>query len=38
MTHVIDSSVVLAHLLNERGGEELLKPGRCHHLSLINLA
>ncbi len=38
MTHVIDSSVVLAYLLNERGGERLLESGRCYHLSLINLA
>lgn len=38
MTHVVDSSVVLAYILNEPGGQELLVPRRCHHLSIVNLA
>lgn len=38
MTHVVDSSVVLAYIMNEPGGQELLVPGRCLHLSIINLA
>lgn len=38
MTHVVDSSVVLAYIMNEPGGQELLVPHRCLHLSIVNLA
>lgn len=38
MTHVIDSSVVLAYIMNEAGGDELLVPSRCLHLSIVNVA
>ena len=38
MTHVVESSVVLAYTMNEPGGQELLVPQRCLHLSIVNLA
>lgn len=38
MTKVIDSSVVLAALLGEPGGEVLDHPGELFHLSMVNLA
>lgn len=38
MTKVIDSSVVLAAMLGEPGGEVLDEPGQLFHLSMVNLA
>lgn len=38
MTHVVDSSALLAVLLEERGGEKVFATGRCLHLSIVNLA
>ena len=38
MTKVIDSSVLLAAILGERGGEVLSSRGDVFHLSMVNLA
>jgi ribonuclease VapC len=38
MTHVVDSSVVLAYILDEPGATALTEPGACCHLSMVNLA
>ncbi len=38
MTEVIDSSVVLAAVPGDRGGEVLDEPGQLCHLSMVNLA
>ena len=38
MTVVIDTSVVLAAMLGERGGEAIGKPDQFLHLSVVNLA
>jgi PIN domain nuclease of toxin-antitoxin system len=38
MTHVVDSSVVLAYVLDEPGGTTLTEPHCCFHLSMVNLA
>lgn len=38
MTHVIDASALLAVILGERGGDKVVMPGRCLHISMVNLA
>ena len=37
MTHVVDTSAVLAAMLGERGGDQVVAPGRSLHLSIVNL-
>ena len=38
MTAVVDTSVILAAMLDEPGGELLDEPGELFHLSIVNLA
>lgn len=37
MTHVIDASALLAVIMDERGAEQVIAPGRLLHLSVVNL-
>ena len=38
MTHVVDSSALMAVLLGERGADQVFLPDRLLHLSIVNLA